>query len=132
MKLASTVQYTVFGVPSVYYGDEAGLEGYHDPFCRLPFPWGREDEELQAHYRALGKLRKTHSALKDGDFRFTVRKKDFIAYERSNGEDHLTVLINVSDREESYPLSSPLQNALTGEQYKKSVTVPPMQAMILF
>ena len=131
LKLASTVQYTVFGVPSVYYGDEAGLEGYHDPFCRLPFPWGREDEELQAHYRALGKLRKTHYALKDGDFRFTVRKKDFIAYERSNGEDHLTVLINVSDREHSYPLSAPAQNALSGEQYKKSVTVPPMQAIIL-
>lgn len=132
LKLASILQYTVFGVPSVYYGDEAGLEGYHDPFCRLPFPWGREDEELQSHYRALGKLRQTHSALKNGEFRFTMRKKDFIAYERTNEEDHLTVLINVSDREQSYPIHEPAQNALSGEQYKKSVTVPPMQAIILY
>ncbi|MBR0304000.1 MAG: glycoside hydrolase family 13 protein, partial [Clostridia bacterium] len=31
---------TAYGIPSIFYGDEAGLEGYHDPFFRRPFPWG--------------------------------------------------------------------------------------------
>ena len=56
LKIASTLQYTVFGVPSLYYGDEAGLEGGHDPFCRQPFPWGNEDKELADHYKKLGEI----------------------------------------------------------------------------
>ena len=131
LKLASIIQYTVFGVPSVYYGDEAGLEGYHDPFCRLPFPWGEEDTELQAHYRSLGKLRREHFALKNGDFRFTVRKKDFIAYERANQNDRITVLINLSNEPLLYPLTSTAKDALTGIKYQGSVSIPPMQALIL-
>ena len=55
LMLISTLQYTVYGVPSLYYGDEAGVQGYHDPFCRLPYPWGREDAELLLHYKKLGK-----------------------------------------------------------------------------
>ena len=39
-KLAAVIQYTLPGVPSLYYGDEAGLEGFGDPFCRGAYPWG--------------------------------------------------------------------------------------------
>ena len=37
------------GCPTIYYSDEAGLTGCADPFCRMPFPWGHEDRELQAY-----------------------------------------------------------------------------------
>ena len=37
------------GCPTIYYGDEAGLTGAPDPFCRRPFPWGREDKDLQSY-----------------------------------------------------------------------------------
>ncbi len=94
-KLASVIQYTIFGIPSLYYGDEAGLEGYHDPFCRLPFPWGREDKELLSHYRRLGKLRQKYSCLKDGDFEFICCEKTVVAYRRSNKKDSLEVYINI-------------------------------------
>ena len=56
LSVAAALQYTVFGIPSVFYGDEAGLEGYHDPFCRRPFPWGRENPELLSLYRKSGVL----------------------------------------------------------------------------
>ena len=68
LMLAASIQYTVYGVPSVYYGDEAGIEGYRDPFCRKPYPWGREDEGLLAHYRLLGRMRLEHPALDGGRF----------------------------------------------------------------
>lgn len=57
LMLASCLQYFLPGVPCVYYGDEAGLQGFKDPLNRRPYPWGREDAELLAHYRLLGKIR---------------------------------------------------------------------------
>ena len=118
LKLASVLQFTVFGVPSVYYGDEAGLEGYHDPFCRRPFPWGHEEGELMEHYRMLGRLRATHRALRDGDFRITHHDKDSIIFERCSTRDTVTVAININE---------------VGERYLPSIdkTLAPMSYLIL-
>ena len=86
LKLASLLQYTVFGIPSLYYGDEVGLEGYHDPFCRMPFPWDELEEpvraDLLAHYRALGALR-AHPALNRGGFLPVGHGADWLAFRRS-------------------------------------------------
>ncbi len=68
LKIAAAMQYTLPGFPCVYYGDEAGLEGYRDPFNRACYPWGREDKELVEWHSKLGKLRESCSALWDGDF----------------------------------------------------------------
>lgn len=57
LKVASTLQYVLPGVPCLYYGDEAGVEGYEDPLNRGTYPWGRVDNELVCHYQALGRLR---------------------------------------------------------------------------
>lgn len=58
LRLATMLQYCLPGVPCLYYGDEAGMQGHRDPFDRGTFPWGKEDETLTAWYRALGKLRR--------------------------------------------------------------------------
>ena len=102
LKIASTLQFTVFGVPSVYYGDEAGVEGYHDPFCRMPYPWGREDLDLVEHYKMLGALRKNHRALRDGDFRFLYHDEDCVAYERVSSCDRITVAVNMSATDQKH------------------------------
>ncbi len=57
LKIASTLQYVLPGVPCLYYGDEAGVYGYEDPLNRGTYPWGREDQDLLAHYKQLGALR---------------------------------------------------------------------------
>ena len=57
LKVASALQYVLPGVPSIYYGDEIGLEGYEDPINRKPFPWNNIDNELLLHYKKLGKMR---------------------------------------------------------------------------
>ncbi len=114
LKLASVLQFTVFGVPSVYYGDEAGIEGYGDPFCRMPFPWGREDADLLSHYRALGKLRREHPALANGDFRFVEHDATSFVFERTSKSEHIFVLANMGETKAfSAPKGS--VNALTGE-----------------
>ncbi|MBQ8309448.1 MAG: DUF3459 domain-containing protein [Clostridia bacterium] len=130
LKLASVLQFTVFGVPSVYYGDEAGLEGYRDPFCRMPYPWGEEDTSLIEHYRALGKLRREHPALKDGEFRFLTNDADFIAYERVCDGDRLVVLANMG-QERIYSLPGKWKNALTGKAVAKNTIIPTQGFLIL-
>ena len=60
LKLASVLQFFLPGVPSVYYGDEVGMEGFEDPINRRPFPWGKEDLDVLEHYKKLGALRKNH------------------------------------------------------------------------
>ncbi len=54
------------GCPTVYYGDEAGMTGTSDPFCRKPYPWGHEDKELQAYVRDKLNHRRTSSVLRYG------------------------------------------------------------------
>ena len=82
LRLAAVLQCTLPGVPCVFYGDEAGMEGYEDPFCRGCFPWGRENEELTAHYRSLLRLRKRHSVFREGGFRVLSAEAGKICYER--------------------------------------------------
>lgn len=69
-RLAAFLQFALPGAPVIYYGDEAGLEGGRDPMCRLPFPWGREDEELQSFYRQLARMKNTLPPLQKGDICF--------------------------------------------------------------
>ncbi len=127
LMLASTVQYTVYGVPSLFYGDEAGIEGYHDPFCRKPYPWGKECAELLEHYRRLGEIRANYSVFADGDFAVDYAEGAVIAYSRTSEEQTLKIVVNAGDTEVEYKHPSKT-NLLTGEKYKG--TLAPMSAYI--
>ena len=82
---AYTVLATLPGIPTVYYGDEAGLEGYSDPFNRMPFPWGREELRLVNHYRKIGELRRENDVYSDGEFKLHVLNKDLLLFSRQKG-----------------------------------------------
>lgn len=58
LKLASCLQYFLPGVPSLYYGDEIGMQGFEDPINRRPFSWDNIDKQILEHYRYLGNLRR--------------------------------------------------------------------------
>ena len=83
MRLAAFLQFMLPGVPCIYYGDEAGMEGYRDPFNRACYPWGHEDEDLIAWYRYLGLLRQEHGdILKDGGLRSVYAHDNVLSFER--------------------------------------------------
>ena len=103
VKLLSTLQYCLPGVPCVYYGDEAGLLGGTDPENRSGFPWGFENLDLGYHYRMLGLMYDEHPALKEGGFEILSGKygiaEDILAFTRSGRdaagtEETLLVLAN--------------------------------------
>ncbi|MGN0998587.1 MAG: glycoside hydrolase family 13 protein [Faecousia sp.] len=93
---ASFLQYTLPGSPSLYYGDEACMEGCKDPFNRRPYPWGREDWEFISHFQRLGKLRKDVPALRLGDIRFFQAADKHIGFTRSYGGQTVRVYCNRS------------------------------------
>lgn len=131
LKLVSTIQYTVYGIPSLYYGDEAGIEGYHDPFCRLPYPWGSEDSELVEHYKCLGKIRTEHESLNAGDFRILDHDESFISYERKKGNDRLIVAANRGGTR-VISLEGKWSDELTGKIYENEISIAPETAVVLF
>lgn len=137
MRLASALQYCLPGVPCVYYGDEAGLEGYRDPFNRGCYPWGQEDRELLAWYRKLGQMRQVSPALREGAFHPAGRNQEALAFERLDPHTDAALLCAVNRGEGERTLSLPRRWAgrtvnLGGGWTEGSVLhLPPMDCAVL-
>ncbi len=91
--LATIIQMTFPGVPSIFYGDEAGLTGVKDPENRKCYPWGNENLDILSFYHKLTKLRKL-DLFKKGDIKFYNLHDDILSYERKYNEKISLVLIN--------------------------------------
>ena len=97
MKTASLLQFTLPGVPSIYYGDEAGMQGMKDPFNRACFPWDNINDELYRWYKRLGEIRLGCSAFKEGVFSIVYARAGALAYTRSADDNMVLCAVNVSD-----------------------------------
>lgn len=111
LRLAVALQYTLPGVPSIFYGDEAGTEGWADPFCRACFPWENENEKLTAFYKKLGKMRKDCEALKNGRFEPVYCGDGAVAYIRHCQKDTLLVAVNCTHIQQGFKIAAKFQNA---------------------
>ncbi len=98
LKAAYTVIATLPGIPTVFYGDEAGVEGFSDPFNRMPYPWGRENRSLLEHYRKIGTLRRSSSIYKDGAFKLLYLDDDLLVFMRYNKSREYITVFNNSDK----------------------------------
>lgn len=94
LKAAAVLQYTLPGVPSLYYGDEAGMQGYGDPFCRAAYPWGKENEDLLEFYKKLGEVRRNNKAFISGEFLPVYANFGDIVYIRRNENNKVLVAVN--------------------------------------
>ena len=99
LKLGAALMFAFPGSPTVYYGDEAGMEGFEDPFNRRTFPWGREDSELMGWFSRLGHLRKQSQALRQGDIHYRVGKGPVLAFTRTQGEETILAVFNTGSEE---------------------------------
>ena len=97
LRLASLLQFTLPGVPCVFYGDEAGMEGGADPFNRRCYPWGYEDIELIQWYKNLSRIRAEHSCFKDGKYTLVEARAGVFAFTRGEGRERILSAVNVSD-----------------------------------
>lgn len=95
-RISEAFIFTYPGAPCIYYGNEIGLAGGKDPDSRRAFPWDvtRWDHDLRAYLRKLTTIRKSHPALRDGDFKMLHAGGDVVAYLRSQGADRVVCAIN--------------------------------------
>lgn len=98
LKTASLIQFTLPGVPSVYYGDEIGMQGMKDPFNRAAMTWDNVNRELLKWYRRLGQIRRGTKAFADGDFEPISSGEGVIAYARNSAESSALVAVNNTDK----------------------------------
>lgn len=130
LRLATLLQFSLPGVPCIYYGDEAGVEGYKDPFNRAPYPWGREDADLLAWYRTLGACRRKCPALADGELIPVDSGEDVVSFIRRSGESQLLVAVNRADAEHTLMLPPALANGhvLAGDARREDnvLYLPPL------
>lgn len=96
------LQMTLPGVPCIYYGDEAGMQGYNDPFNRRAYPWGKEDYEILSIYRQMIAFRQNNSLLIDGDFEIIYMYKACLAFVRFDSKKLIVVAVNMDKDEEVF------------------------------
>ncbi len=94
--LMTLVQMLMPGVPCIYYGDEAGMEGYTDPFNRGTYPWGHEDKDMMGIYRNAISLRKMLPCEDERKFAAFSLGEDVFGFTRDYADESFTVLINRS------------------------------------
>ena len=106
LRMAYTILSTVPGIPAIFYGDEAGLEGYHDPFNRMPYPWGHEDNNLINFYRRIGKIRRENDVYKKGEFKLLYIDEETLVFERYDEEYAYITFVNNSTQQRKVEFSS--------------------------
>ena len=139
LRLAVLVLFTFPGAPTIYYGDEAGMEGFEDPLNRAGYPWGREDKCLRAHYALLGALRRERTSLQWGAIRFLHAEGPLLAFSREWKDERTVTVVNAGQAERGLSLPWPSETAtdrLSGRTFdaedgRLSLVLPPRSGLLL-
>lgn len=134
MKMASLIQFTLPGVPSIYYGDEIGMQGMKDPFNRGCMDWAHPNNELLKWYKRLGQIRNGAKALADGEFVPVFCENSAIAYERVSADSSVLVAVNHNNEETKIFVSDKWDNSYPHFDYKCEngiITLPPHRYTML-
>ena len=140
LKLAALVMYAFPGSPTVYYGDEAGMQGFEDPFNRATYPWGRENHELIAYFTRLGALRNARESLQRGSIEYLRAEGALLAFRRICGAEQSAVVCNAGAESVSvglpWTVSAEALDALTGRRFAAAggvlqITLEPLEGVML-
>lgn len=113
MKIASTLQFLLPGIPAIYYGDEGGMQGFEDPMNRMPMPWDNLDQDLLEHYKILGKIRKDYKEIVCGGIKFEPQEDDLLVMKRFSCDEEIIVVANNSNTVKKYYLFEDSINLLS-------------------
>lgn len=126
LKIATIINYTLPGVPSIYYGDEIGMEGYEDPFNRRCFEWDGGNGEILDWYKTLGKLRNEQQVLIEGNYSEIKSEDGVFAFKRFSQNDELILFVNMGHEKFKTDISGNilLKNGKTEVSFKEAILKP--------
>lgn len=129
LALAFLCQMTAPGAPNIYYGDEIGMSGRTDPYCRKAFPWHAPEtwnNELRAEVKRLTALRHRRPALRRGTFSVVHATTALAVYERTYEGEHVIVAINAGPRDASFKFKTrstiPMEEEAVGAALGETVS----------
>lgn len=139
VRLASLILFTFPGSPTVYYGDEVGLEGFEDPFNRGTFPLGPAGSPLTPWFLRLGALRKEMTSLQRGTIDYLAAQGPLLAYTRTWEDQVALTVVNAGDARTRMTLpwsASSARDIMTGRVFpagngRLELTVNPLSGMLL-
>ena len=114
LKIAAAIEFCVYGVPTVYYGDEQGMTGWGDPFCRGCFRKD-PDGELYEHYKKLGEIRASHSAFIEGETEIVYLTRRAICFKRAGEEADIYLAVNFGAQTPIFKFTAQATDLLSGE-----------------
>ena len=132
LKVVTVLLFTLYGVPSIYYGDEVGLEGDIDPFNRRCFPWDNENKEILDFVRKIAKIRSELNIFVDGDLNVLYDIDGTFIFERRKQNDNIIIAVNRGYGDYTINVSSTVYNLLNGEKIEKSTVLKSGDMMILY
>lgn len=119
-RLAALVMYAFPGSPTVYYGDEAGMQGFEDPFNRGTYPWSRENKWLIQYFQRLGELRNQRESLQSGSIDYLRSEGAVLAFRRRADAEVSIAACNAGSERVNLALpweTDEALDALTGRRY---------------
>ncbi len=118
LKVATLLQFTLLGVPSIYYGEEVGMQGYTDPLNRQTYPWGNEDKSIYDWYVFLSNLRKDYTAFACGDFEEIYKENGVYIYKRFDANSEILIAVNLSNKALSLNFDGAIFEIITDTKHK--------------
>ena len=97
-KVSALLEFTLPGNPSIYYGDEIGMEGFEDPLNRCFFQWENQNETLKSFYKKLASLKNENNAIKCGDIRFIDIGDRLIKFVRQGQNETIYVAVSIGEK----------------------------------
>ncbi len=119
------------GVPCIYYGDEIGLEGYHDPFNRRPFPTRGFSDPLTEFFGKINDIRKSEQLFTARCLTAVSEQNGTVRIQRTDGKRTLLLLSNMSDEKYRTELDLPARDLLTGKVWSGFAAVRAGETMLL-
>ena len=105
---------------TIFYGDEAGLEGLGNLQNRRYFPWNNIDNDILSEVKDIGKIKKDNEFLSTAEIKILDINDKYFMYERYNDNDKILVCTNKS--KEGVPLYIPSEYKEKVYTLKKSNT----------
>ena len=139
LTLGAMLLFTFPGSPTVFYGDEAGMQGFEDPFNRGTYPWGAEDPSLLALFRCLGQLRRTRQSLRRGSIEYLTAQGGALVFRRTLGKETTLTALNAGAEPLELTLpwdGSSARDAVTSQRFLTEngvlhITLPPCSGVVL-